>query len=49
MNKIWTNLDTDIYTDDFMELLLSKMKAPNMVFFCNKAQILDILEKAKKV
>lgn len=48
MNKIWTNLDTDIYTDDFMELLLSKMKAPNMVFFCNKAQILDILEQAKK-
>ena len=48
MDKIWTNLDTDIYTDDFMELLMSKMKAPNIVFFCNKAQIPEILDKAKK-
>lgn len=45
---LWTDKDTDIYTDEFMELLLKKLKYPNMIFFCNKAQILDILEKAKK-
>lgn len=48
MDKIGTNLKTNIYTDEFIELLLKKLKQPNMVFFCNKAQILDILEKAKK-
>ena len=48
MNKIWTNVDTDIYTNDFIELLISKLKTPNMVFFCNKAQIPEILDKAKQ-
>lgn len=48
MDKIGTNLDTNIYTDDFMEILISKMKNPNMVFFCNKAQIPEILDQARK-
>ena len=48
MNKIWTNVETDIYTDNFIELLSSKLKTPNMVFFCNKAQIPEILDKAKQ-
>ena len=47
MNKIWTNLETNIYTNDFMDLLISKLKNPNIVFFCNKAQIPEILEQAK--
>ena len=45
---LWTDKDTEIYTDGFMELLLAKLKTPNMVFFCNKAQIPEILEQAKK-
>ena len=48
MNKIWTNLNTDIYTDEFMDLIISKLKTINMVFFCNKAQIKEILDKAQK-
>ena len=48
MNKIWTTLDTDIYTDEFIELLLKKLKQPNIVFFCNKAQIKDILDIAER-
>ena len=30
-----------------MDLLISKLKNPNIVFFCNKAQIPEILEQAK--
>lgn len=48
MNKIWTTLDTDIYTNEFIELLLKKLKIPNMLFFCNKAQLKDLLDIAKR-
>ena len=31
-----------------MDLLISKLKNPNIVFFCNKAQIKDILDIAER-
>ena len=48
MTTIWTNLNTEIYTDEFMDMLMKITKAPNMIFFCNKAQVPEILEQAKK-
>jgi hypothetical protein len=47
MTNIGTNLDTNIYHKEFIDLLLSKLKTPNMIFFCNKAQIPEILDVAK--
>lgn len=48
MPKIWTNEHTDIYTDEFIELLLQKLKKPNMLFFCNKGQIKEVLALSDK-
>ncbi len=41
-------METDIYTKEFFEILLKKTKKPNMVFFCNKMQIPDILDRARE-
>jgi hypothetical protein len=48
MAKIKSDTETDIYTKEFFELLLQKQEKPNMVFFCNKLQIPDILDRARE-
>lgn len=49
MKKIWTDLDTDIYWSwEFIESLIKVCKHPNIVLFCNKAQIPEILNQAKQ-
>jgi len=48
MATIKSNMETDIYTKEFFETLLKKTKKPNMVFFCNKMQIPDILDRARE-
>lgn len=49
MNKIWTNADTDIYSSwELIENLIKLCKKPNIVLFCNKAQLKDILDIAYK-
>jgi len=48
MKHIWSTMETDVYTNEFMDLLLSKLKIPNIVFFCNKAQVPEILDKARE-
>lgn len=49
MKKIGTDLDTDIYGSwELIWNLIKLCKKPNIVLFCNKAQIPEILNQAKQ-
>lgn len=49
MANIGTFKDTDIYSDGSLVLELIRIcKKPNIILFCNKAQIRDILNNANE-